>query len=198
MDKQLIQHLHMQPHPEGGWYAEVHRSTEMVPRSALSEKFNKDSDGRPMSTAIFFLLDKGNFSAFHKIASEELWDYHAGGSIFVHVLLPADNSASNSASNDTMKVIEGAECSEGKLRLKTIRLGSKFQEGDLFKYIVPAGCWFASEPAPARQDEPDWVLVGCTVCPGFDFRDFVMAQAEKLVPLVEEESRSTVARLCRE
>jgi predicted cupin superfamily sugar epimerase len=177
MEKEIIKHFNMHEHPEGGYYAETYRSKEVIPQSSLGPLFHKDSDGRPFSTAIYFLLDKGNFSCFHKIASDEQWHWYQGGSLLVHVLHPA-----------------GSE-----LRLQTIRLGPRFKDGDVFQFTVPAGCWFASEPAPARENEQDWVLVGCTVAPGFDFRDFEMAKKGDLIPSVlHTKDAETVHRLCRQ
>jgi predicted cupin superfamily sugar epimerase len=69
--RELIELLDLQPHPEGGWYREIHRATATVspadnrpPRSAL--------------TAIYFLLERGQFSAWHVVASDECWQYCEG------------------------------------------------------------------------------------------------------------------------
>jgi len=60
--------------------------------------------------------------------------------------------------------------------LDIITLGNNITEGQLFQYVVPANCWFASQPAPATS----FSFVGCTVSPGFDFNDFEMADAVTL------------------
>jgi predicted cupin superfamily sugar epimerase len=64
--------LNLLPHPEGGHYAEVHRST-----------INIDMDGfygpRSLCTSIFFLLEVGEISSLHRIKSDELWYHHDGG-----------------------------------------------------------------------------------------------------------------------
>ena len=69
--QELISLLDLQPHPEGGWYREIHRATAMV----------SPSDGRPLRSAltvIYFLLERGQFSAWHVVASDECWQYCEG------------------------------------------------------------------------------------------------------------------------
>lgn len=70
-----IDHLKMQPHPEGGYYAETYRSEGKI----------KELD-RSYSTGIYFLLLEDKFSAFHRIRSDEMWHFYAGSSIEVLVL----------------------------------------------------------------------------------------------------------------
>lgn len=161
----LIEQLALQPHPEGGYYKETYRSTEQVPAQALPDRFG---GSRHFSTAIYFLLEEGNFSAFHRIRSDELWHFYAGEALLVHVL-------------DT----------EGKLT--TLRLGSNIDEGEQFQAVVPAGCWFAAEPAPGTS----YALVGCTVSPGFDFADFELAGVRSLTAAFPQHA-ALIQRLCRE
>jgi uncharacterized protein len=73
-----------------------------------------------------------------------------------------------------------------------IRLGRKIHEGELFQFMVPANCWFASEPAPGT----DFSLVGCTVAPGFDFADFEMAGGKTMMNEYPQH-QSIIQRLCR-
>jgi len=72
----LINQLNLLPHPEGGYYKETYRAAEIIPVDALAERFSGD---KTFSTAIYFLLEKENFSAFHKIKSDECWHFYAGG-----------------------------------------------------------------------------------------------------------------------
>ena len=73
--QQLIKQFQLQPHPEGGYYKETYRSPEIIPDQILSRQFKGD---RAYSTAIYFLLEQGNFSAFHRIESDEVWHFYAG------------------------------------------------------------------------------------------------------------------------
>src|ERR1044071_2740847 len=79
----LISKLQLQPHPEGGWYAETYRSTGIIKQDALPANFGGD---RHYSTAIYFLLPAGTFSAFHRIASDECWHFYEGQPLNIYVL----------------------------------------------------------------------------------------------------------------
>lgn len=160
----FIRQLGLQPHPEGGFYSETYRSEGMIPSACLPTNFNGD---RHYATSIYFLLEQGNFSAFHRIASDETWHFYDGGPALVHVL-------------------------DGSGQYRCLRLGRQLHEGELFQFTVPAGCWFASECASGS----DFSLVGCTVAPGFDFADFEMAERHSL-KLAYPEFSELVERLCR-
>uniref|UniRef100_UPI003F718BF3 cupin domain-containing protein n=1 Tax=Dyadobacter sp. TaxID=1914288 RepID=UPI003F718BF3 len=107
---------------------------------------------RSVSTGIYFLLDARNFSAFHRIKSDEMWHFYAGDALEIFVIDPTT----------------------GKLHI--IRLGSDPENGETFQAVVPAGAWFGSRPAAGSS----YSLVGCTVAPGFDFHDFEMADRAAL------------------
>lgn len=146
---ELIQTLELQKHPEGGWFRETYRSEATVHQNALPDGF---SGNRRLSTAIYFLIEENNFSAFHRIKSDEVWHFYLGDALNVHIIWPTG-------------------------LLETIRLGSQMQAGERLQYMVPANVWFASEPAEGST----YSLVGCTVSPGFDFEDFEMAQRDELI-----------------
>jgi len=145
----LVRALALLPHPEGGYYRETYRSAESIPAAGLPTRFQGE---RNFSTAIYFLLGPGDFSAFHRIQSDETWHFYTGSSaLAIHVILP-DSS------------------------YRLIRLGPMTDLGETFQATVPAGAWFASEPCEASG----FALVGCTVAPGFDFLDFEMADGQRL------------------
>ncbi|KAA5548818.1 cupin domain-containing protein [Adhaeribacter rhizoryzae] len=162
-----IQHLNLLPHPEGGYYRETYRATENIPNAGLPARFGPTTGNRSFATAIYFLLPAGEFSAFHRIKSDEGWHFYAGGPLYIHVLDPSG-------------------------QYTRLQLGPDLANGEIFQAVVPAGAWFASEPAPGTT----FALVGCTVAPGFDFRDFEMAKAKDLGPLYPEQSE-LINRLCR-
>ncbi|MCW3110738.1 MAG: cupin protein [Segetibacter sp.] len=143
-----INHLNLQPHPEGGYFKETYRATEGIPAASLPKGFNGD---RSFSTAIYYLLRQGDYSAFHRIKSDECWHFYAGGTLHIHVI-----------END---------------HYACIKLGSKIDAGETFQYVVPANAWFAAEPA----ENTIFSLAGCTVAPGFDFLDFEMADKHDLL-----------------
>lgn len=160
----FIKRLQLQPHPEGGFFKETYRSSGSLPSQCLPQNFGGD---RSYSTAIYFLLQQGDYSAFHKIESDECWHFYEGGALLIHVI-------------------------DGEGYYTCIRLGKKIDGGEVFQFVVPAGNWFASEPAPGT----DFTLVGCTVAPGFDFADFEMANAEALSKEYPQH-HSLIHRLCR-
>ncbi len=76
---ELIERLHLRPHPEGGFYAEVHRSKQHV----------DPLDGRPRRaalTSIYFLLPEDVVSRWHRVLSDEVWCHLEGAPIELHLL----------------------------------------------------------------------------------------------------------------
>lgn len=159
---EIIKHYNLQPHPEGGFYKEVYRSKESIAANALPERFTGD---RNFSTAIYFLLEQGNFSAFHKIKSDECWHFYAGGCLEIFMIDETGN-------------------------LDTIKLGSNFLNKENFQFVVPANCWFASTPAAGVS----FAFVGCTVSPAFDFADFELAKRDELIKLYPQH-KSIITKL---
>jgi hypothetical protein len=143
-----IQKLELTTHVEGGAFREVYRSELNLPKTVLPLFFQ---GSRSASTSIYFLLTQGQFSAFHRIASDELWHFYYGDALCVYEI--GHNG-----------------------RLHTHVLGSSLEKGECFQIAVKAGSWFASAPAPGSE----YALVGCTVAPGFDFADFELANREAL------------------
>jgi uncharacterized protein len=161
---QLIEMYQLQAHPEGGWYKETYKSSETIAATALHDRF---AGQRVFSTAIYFLLEQGNFSAFHRIKSDECWHFYAGNPLLVYVL-------------------------QQNGELEIIQLGSDILRGQVFQYVVPANCWFASRPAKQSR----FCFVGCTVAPGFDFADFELANAKTLSATYPQHEK-IIQELCR-
>jgi len=155
----FIEKLQLVPHPEGGYYREVYRSKEKISGTCLPERF---SGRRNFSTAIYFLLRRNDFSAIHRINQDELWHFYAGLPVVIHVFLPEQ-------------------------KYRKIILGNN-KDNTEFIAVVPAGAWFGAHPyiEDCSGDSPDFSLVGCTVAPGFDFKDFELAQKDKLLSLFPE------------
>jgi predicted cupin superfamily sugar epimerase len=162
--KQLIQQFNLQPHPEGGWYKETYKSSEYISQAALPKRFHNE---RAFSTAIYFLLEQDNFSAFHRIKSDECWHFYAGDPLEIYIIQEHGG-------------------------ITIIHLGNQITKGQLFQYVVPANCWFASRPAPKSE----FCFMGCTVAPGFDFSDFELADA-KIMSNLYSQHNSIIKKLCR-
>jgi len=161
---QLIQKYNLEPHPEGGWYKQTYKSNEKIDADALPERFG---ESRAFSTAIYFLLEKGNFSAFHRIKSDECWHFYSGDPLLIYII-------------------------EQNGEIKNISLGNDHEKGQSFQFVVPANCWFASRPAP----ESEYCFVGCTVSPGFEFEDFELADVTTL-SIMYPQHKSIIKELCR-
>ena len=127
----VIRKLDLKPHPEGGHFRETFRDTRV--------------EGRAASTAIYFLLARGERSHWHRVDAAEVWHYYAGAPL----------------------VLEMAAGEGGSVR--RMKLGPDLAMGERPQGVVPAGHWQAAESLG------DWTLVGCTVAPGFEFAHFEMA-----------------------
>ena len=135
---EYVKGLSLQPHPEGGWYAENFRSEMRIHPPGFS-------GARNALTSIYFLLEAGNFSALHRIKSDEIWHFYDG---------------------DALEIVEIDPLGV----LKITCLGRNLHRQELLSYTVKAGHWFGSRPAAGSS----FSLVGCSVAPGFDFSDFEM------------------------
>jgi uncharacterized protein len=132
---QIVRLLDLAPHPEGGHFRETFRDVRCV------------EGGRAASTAIYFLLARGERSHWHRIDAVEVWHFYAGAPL----------------------LLETAASQDGTITRMT--LGSDLAAGERPQASVAAGAWQAAESLGA------WTLVGCTVAPGFAFEQFELAPA---------------------
>lgn len=144
--RSVVELLGLVPHPEGGHFAETFRSPLAVGSVAHPGE-------RRASTAIYFLLAAGEFSAFHRVRSDEVWHHYAGDVLELHSI---DASGTH------------------QRRL----LGVDLVWGERPQIVIPAGVWQAARPLPGGAG---YALVGCTVAPGFEFADFEMPARESLL-----------------
>ena len=142
----IVRALGLMPHPEGGFFRETFRSADLP--------FELPGRGaRSASTLIYFLLEAADFSAFHRVRSDEVWHHYLGAPIELHTLDPAAGH-------------------------RVTRLGSRLETGERPQAVVPADVFQA-----ARLAEPGFALCGCTVSPGFDFDDFELTSRSVLETL---------------
>ncbi|CAN7364365.1 cupin domain-containing protein [Pararhizobium sp. LjRoot238] len=127
----IIETLKMQRHPEGGWYIQT---------------FKDEAGGaRGHSTAIYYLLERGGRSHWHRVRDAvEVWHFYAGAPLALSI------------------------ARDGKPATR-VTLGPDILSGERPQAIVPADWWQSAASLGA------WTLVGCTVSPGFDFSAFEMA-----------------------
>lgn len=128
----LIEALGMQRHPEGGWYVERWRAPAM-------------DGGRPVGSAILYLLETGDRSRWHRLDAAEVWQWSAG------------------------EALELRTWSEGDQAVSAVRLGGDVTAGQSPQAVVPAGAWQSARPLGR------WALVGCIVAPAFSFDGFELA-----------------------
>ena len=123
------------PHPEGGWYRRTWTSS--IPVDTMGGT-------RPSATAIHFLLLPGEVSAWHVVASDEVWFWHRGSSLTVSF---------------------GGSGQRPSTAPEQVTLGAG--AGQRPQLVVPGGTWQRTECSPDEE-----ALVSCVVSPGFDFADF--------------------------
>ncbi|UVF22211.1 cupin domain-containing protein (plasmid) [Microvirga terrae] len=128
----LIKTLQLQPHPEGGWYRETWRAEAR-------------EGTRGSASAIYFLLEKGQSSHWHRVDAQEMWLWHAGHAISLSTA-PADTGP-----------------------VSSIRLGPGLLDGQMLQYLIQAGDW------QAAQADTGWALMTCVVSPAFTFEGFSLA-----------------------
>jgi hypothetical protein len=100
---EMIARLELKPHPEGGHFRETFRDARA------------DANGRPVSTAIYFLLARGERSHWHRIDAVEVWHYYAGSALALEI---ADGDARRS-----------------------VRLGPDLTAGEVPQATVPPHAW---------------------------------------------------------
>ena len=141
----LIARLDLRPHPEGGWYRELHRSGGQVRRS-------EDGQQRAGLTVIAFLLTEEACSRWHRVAgADEVWHHAGGAPLDLWRLSPRGGTAEHLIL--------------GPLGAPAAPAATADPEQEPLK-IVPAGWW------QAARSRGEWSLLHCCVGPGFDFQDF--------------------------
>ena len=135
----IIDRLGLQPHPEGGWFTETYRQ-------------DPGDGSRGASTAIYYLLERGQRSHWHRVLdADEVWHWYSGSTLRLSRAAPGEPA-------------------------QDIRLGPDLAGGEQPQSVIPAGHWQAAERLG------DWTLVGCTVAPAFDFAGFEMAPPDWAPP----------------
>lgn len=133
--------LDLRPHPEGGWFRETWRAATRFEAGGY--------DGvRATATAIYFLLQPGQESRWHRVRGEELWIWQRGGPLLLSL---------------------GGRDAEPPAHPETVKLGPDLGAAQQLQVVVPARCWQTARPVG-----DDDVLVTCVVSPGFEFADFEM------------------------
>lgn len=122
-------------------------------RTYLSDKvITINNETRSIGSSIYYYLDSDDFSAWHRVQCDEIWHFYKGSDVSLHLIDEAG-------------------------QLQCVCIGD-IRNGDhvVAQHIIPAGTWFAAEVV----SENGFSLLGCTCFPGYDDRDFELADREKL------------------
>lgn len=142
-----VNYLNLTPHPEGGYFKEIYRcSLETDLEGTLPEKRN-------LATSIYYMLEHGQVSKLHRLQSDEIWYFHYGAALKIHIF--------------------------DKNQYYAQELGVNLSNNQSLQLIIPAGVIFGAEVVEPNT----YSIVGCMVSPGFHFRDFELINAEDILPL---------------
>ena len=141
----IVQHLELSPHPEGGFYRETFRDVQVD----VTDHSIGRAVGRACSTAIYFLLPEGVISRWHRVDAAEAWHWYGGA--------PLRLSETN------------GEKAPDATAARHVTLGNSLMIGERPQHVIAAHTW------QQAQSLGTWTLVGCTVAPGFEFEGFEMA-----------------------
>jgi len=156
---------------EGGFYRESYRSKFSTTHTSSRKNKSKVSqvNTRCTVTLIYYLLDgRGHFSAFHKLKSDEIWHFYRGSPVTIYVI-------------------------DNKGNLIHIKLGNDIGRGEQCHVIIRAGLWFGARV----DDSTSFALIGCTVTPGFDYKDFVLGTRSNLIRMFPKH-KATILNLTHE
>lgn len=146
----IIRKLDLKPlATEGGFYSETYRAGDIIPCQALPERYGK---GKPICTAIYYLLTPETKSSLHRLATDEIYHFYLG---------------------DPVRMLLLYEDGHGE----TVTLGPDLEAGHRLQFVIPADTWQGSYLLEGGR----FGLMGTTMSPGFDFDDYKPAGREELV-----------------
>lgn len=146
---------------EGGYFRQtVLGEPQPDPRST--------GDGtRPRVTAIYALIGGSQFSAMHRLRTDEMWFFHMGDPLDMLLLHPDGSS-------------------------EQVTLGHDITNGEKLQHVVPAGIWQGST-GRARAGDEGYSLVSCVMVPGFVWTDFELGERNALVEAYPKVAREIEA-----
>lgn len=147
--KEIIKLLGLKPlETEGGYFRETYRSEDILSKEVLPSRYRSD---RCLATVIYYLLTPDNFSAMHKVSSDEIFHFYLGDLVQMLLLSP-----------------------DGKGR--EVTLGQDIKRGQQLQMVVPRGVWQGVKLRKGGR----FALLGTTVCPGFEYEDFILGMRDLL------------------
>ena len=148
---ELIKHFNMARIPqEGPWFTLTYSSSDTLPRAALPQRYD---GSRAAGSAIIAIITRAEFSAMHRLKTDEVWHFYGGDPLQLLVLHPNGSG-------------------------EVVVLGSDVLAGQKLQYVVPRGSWQGSMPLGKGQDR--YSTIGDTLAPSFDYSDFEMGYRTEL------------------
>lgn len=149
----IIDHYHMQniPH-EGPWFLQTFKSDDVI-EGALAERY---PGKRWAYTAIYAVFTRSDFSAMHRLATDELWHFYGGSPAQILLLYP-----------------------DGRGEVKL--WGSNVLKGEEPQIMVPRGTWMGARPI--GNPRTAWSFGANTLSPGFEYADYEPGYRDELVRL---------------
>jgi hypothetical protein len=166
--KQVIDHLGMEKIPvEGCWFKLTYTSTDRIAAAALPERYGSS---RVAGGAIYALVTREDFSAMHRLKTDEIWHFHGGSPMELLLLHPDGKS-------------------------EVVILGADILAGQHAQYTVPGGVWMGARPVQAGAEA--YGFFGTTMAPGFDYADFEIGYRDELQQAYPAQ-RELIAALTRD
>jgi uncharacterized protein len=138
-----VKYLQLSAHPEGGYFKENYRHSQEITINGTAK--------RNLSTSIYYMLESGQASKLHRLKSDEIWYFHHGSALKVHVF--------------------------DKSTYQSYILGNQLFENHLLQLVLPAGAIFGAEVLESKS----YSIIGCMVSPGFHFEDFELINASEIL-----------------
>lgn len=163
--QEWVHQLQLESHPEGGYYRETYHASRFIRDEDTYRVYGGD---RRTATSIYFLLERHDVSKFHRLKSDELWYFHAGHPLTIHIITPDGD-------------------------YHTTQLGLDLASGEEPQRIIPANHIFGATVDHAETRDA-YTVVSCMVSPGFDFADFELFERETLLQFYPQHE-SIITRL---
>jgi uncharacterized protein len=149
--QKLIRHFKMEKIPaEGPWFTVTYRSQDVLDAKSLPARYRGN---RLASTAIYAVQTKEDFSAMHKLATDEIWHFYGGDPLEMLLLYPDGHG-------------------------EVVIIGPDVFNGQQPQFIVPRDVWQGSAPTGSGPDS--FAFFANTLAPGFEFEDFEMGYRDEL------------------
>lgn len=160
--KAIIDHYHMQniPH-EGPWFLQTFKSDDVI-EGALAERYKGK---RWAYTAIYAVFTRSDFSAMHRLATDELWHFYGGSPAQILLLYP-----------------------DGRGEVKI--WGSNVLKGEEPQIMVPRGTWMGARPVGDPQTA--YSFGANTLSPGFEYADYEPGYRDELARLYPKFAREII------